>query len=190
MKLLARKLFDTGLYSALTPGGAIGVGWKLNFYTAGTSTRANSYNAPSGGSANANPLPADAGGRFDEAWLETGSSYKWVLTDENGVVKVTVDNFAVAADPPSIDSDLDDFLVGTDPLPVASGGTGATNAADAATNLAVLKLSGGPVTGNIVRSTKGVHLYFNNALMTGGQMYVQAAGADPTANPGDIVFEY
>lgn len=75
-------------------------------------------------------------------------------------------------------------------LAVANGGTGASTASAAAAALGVLELSGGTVTGNITRSTKGIHPYFNDAGMTSGKIFIQAIGADPTANPGDIVFEY
>jgi hypothetical protein len=135
---------------------------------------------------------SDAGGRFDEPWIEDGQTIKWVLTDENDVVKVTVDNYLIEAAPPETDADLDDFLTdpSSNPLPVALGGTASTSAANALTALGALPAAGGTVTGNITRSSKGIHPYFNSASMTGGQIYIQAAGADPTANPGDIVFEY
>lgn len=189
---MARRLFDNGIFNVLTSGAAIGVGWKLQFYTGGTATPITTYNARSGGSANANPVVADASGRFDEIWIEDDQTIKWVLADENDVPKVTVDDVLIDSSPPTFDADLTDFLTdaSADPLQVAIGGTGATDATNAATNLAVLRLAGGTVTGNIVRSGKGIHPYFNNSSMTGGQIYIQAAGADPTANPGDIVFEY
>lgn len=188
---MARKLLDTGLFSVLTSGAAIGVGWKLNIYTAGTSTRANSYNAPSGGAANTNPVIADASGRFDEMWLETGASYKWVLTDESDVVKVTVDNFAVSADAPTVSAGLLTFLAGSAALPVANGGTGATTAADAAANLSVLKLSGGEVTGDITRDSAGGHLYHTTAAMNSGRVFLTtSAAADPTSLAGDVWLKY
>ncbi len=75
-------------------------------------------------------------------------------------------------------------------LEVANGGTGASTADAAATALGVVKKNGDTVTGNITRSTKGVHAYFNNAAMSSGQIYMQAQGADPMSGPGDIVFEW
>lgn len=75
-------------------------------------------------------------------------------------------------------------------LSVANGGTGASTAAAGLAALGGLALTGGTMTGNIARSGKGIHPYFDNASMTGGRIYVQAAGADPTTQPGDIVFEY
>lgn len=75
-------------------------------------------------------------------------------------------------------------------LAVANGGTGSTTASAAATALGVLEKSGGTMTGNIVRSGNGIHPYFSNASMTGGRIFIQAIGADPTSSPGDMVFEY
>jgi hypothetical protein len=75
-------------------------------------------------------------------------------------------------------------------LTIANGGTGASSASAACTALGALETQGGIVTGNIVRSTKGVHPYFDNASMTGGRIFVQAMGADPTSQNGDIVFEW
>lgn len=75
-------------------------------------------------------------------------------------------------------------------LSIANGGTGASTAATALTALGALPTAGGTMTGNIVRSGKGVHAYFNDAGMTGGRMFIQALGVDPTSAPGDIVFEY
>jgi hypothetical protein len=58
-------------------------------------------------------LSSASDGRFGEMWLPVGASYKYVLTDENGVVKVTVDNYAVSSDPPTIAAGLDNFLAGS-----------------------------------------------------------------------------
>lgn len=75
-------------------------------------------------------------------------------------------------------------------LAIANGGTGASTAAAALAALGGLPLAGGTMTDDIVRSGKGVYPFFNASGMSGGEMFIQAIGSDPTANPGDMVFEY
>lgn len=54
---------------------------------------------------------------------------------------------------------------------------------------AALALTGGTVTGNIVRSGAGPHLYHGNADFTSGKITVSAAsGGNPTTAPGEIWF--
>jgi hypothetical protein len=187
---LARKLFDIGLFNALSESGALGGGWKLAFYTGGTTTPITTYNARTAGSANANPVVADSNGRFGEIWIEQSQTIKWVLSNAASVVKLTRDNVLIDASPATVDASLTTFLAGSATLPVANGGTASATAANAATALAVLPTAGGTMTGNIVRSGKGVHAYFNDAAMTSGKIFMQAAGADPTAAAGDIVLEW
>jgi len=56
--------------------------------------------------------------------------------------------------------------------------------------VASLPLAGGTVTGNIVRSSAGSHLYHNDAALTSGRVFVTANGAaDPTSLPGDVWIE-
>lgn len=190
---MARKLFDIGIFSVIDVASSIGVGWLLNFYTASTTTRITTYTTPGGGVANSNPVVADADGRFPEIWIEEGQTIKWVLTNELGAVQYSVDDVAIAETPPDIAAGLVDFLTDptSDPLPVTYGGTGSTNAANAAAALAVLPLAGGTMTGNITRSTKGVHVYWNASGQTAGAMFITASGdPDPTSNPGEIWFGY
>lgn len=53
--------------------------------------------------------------------------------------------------------------------------------------VASLPLTGGTVTGNILRQGAGAHLYHADAAMTGGRVFVTAADApDPTSQAGDI----
>lgn len=89
------SLFDTGIFSVTDAGtGAVGAGWKLNFYQTGTSTRLATYptkaDAVALTNANANPVVADAYGRLPAVWL-LDQDYKGVLTDAAGVVKATRD---------------------------------------------------------------------------------------------------
>jgi hypothetical protein len=66
------------------------VGWKAQFYLAGTSTPATTYTDQAGSSANANPVILDGSGEAD-IWLDPAVSYKLVLKDENDAVQRTVD---------------------------------------------------------------------------------------------------
>lgn len=73
------------------------------------------------------------------------------------------------------------------PISIANGGTGQTTA-NAGFN--ALAAAGGTVTGTLKQASKGAYPFWGSTSMTGGQMYIQAIGSDPTTNPGDIVFEY
>jgi len=56
---------------------------------------------------------------------------------------------------------------------------------------APLPLAGGTVTGNILRQGAGVYPYWNDPAMTGGRIFLTAAGdPDPTSLPGDLWFTY
>jgi hypothetical protein len=55
------------------------------------------------------------------------------------------------------------------------------------THTAYVAKVGDTVTGNIVRSSKGVHTYHNDPALTSGRIFITAVGAaDPTSLPGDI----
>lgn len=88
-------LFDPGVFSINDTDGSIGVGWKVNFYRTGTSTRKNTYptraDADALTNANANPVVAPSDGRLPPIWLLEDEEYKAVLTDENDVIKDTSD---------------------------------------------------------------------------------------------------
>jgi hypothetical protein len=50
-----------------------------------------------------------------------------------------------------------------------------------------LALTGGTVSGNILRQGAGPHIYHNDPAMTSGRIFITAVGAaDPTSLPGDI----
>jgi hypothetical protein len=77
-----------------------------------------------------------------------------------------------------------------------SFGMGLLTAATAAAAKAMLAIGnylasvGGTVTGNIVRSGAGPHLYHTDGTFVSGRVYVTAPGAaDPTSQDGDIWIE-
>lgn len=60
-----------------------------------------------------------------------------------------------------------------------------------ATATGIAPFTGGSVTTAITRQGGGVYPYWNSASMTGGRIFLTAAGAgDPTSQPGDIWFTY
>lgn len=189
---MARRLFDDGIYSVVTSSGAIGVGWQLAFYSAGTTTPITTWNAGDSGSANSNPVISDANGRFGPIWVDESQSIKWVLSDANGVPQRTFDEVGIEPTPVAPDASLNSFLTVVAPLPIANGGTNATSAANALANLGALPAAGGTVAGNIVRNTKGAHAYFHDAAMVNPEIFISATGgADPRGGlPGQIWLKY
>lgn len=186
-------LFDTGLFSVIGLDSQIEVGAKLYWYVAGTATATNTYSDPGLSVPNTNPVLAQADGRFPEIWLAPGD-YKYVLTAPGGSPADplhTVDDFNVPDTPPSFDPALDDFLSGNEPLPIANGGTASTSAVNSLAAIGGLPLAGGTVTGNIVRSTKGVHHFWDTAAMNNGGWFITAAAdPDPTTLPGQVWAKY
>ncbi len=77
--------------------------------------------------------------------------------------------------------------VPTSPIPLANGGTGQTTAGPAFNAIAA---AGGTVGAAIKMTGAGAYPHYASTSMTNPKIYVQAMGSDPTANPGDIVFEY
>jgi len=54
-----------------------------------------------------------------------------------------------------------------------------------------LPLTGGTMSGNILRSGGGAHQYWPTSGFTGAKNYITTtAAADPTANPGDVWYAY
>lgn len=118
-------LYDLGIFSIVGTDNALGVGWKLWFYTTGTTSLRNTYptnaDAIAGTNANTNPVVADAGGRFAPIWL-VDANYKVVLTDQYNVPKVT-----------------------RDPCTTASGGSGTVTSVSLSMP-GIFTVSGSPVT--------------------------------------------
>jgi len=78
----------------ITATGAPAVGWKILSYQAGTSTPLATYTTSTGNVAHGNPEQIDTLGYVQQGplWLESGKSYKLVLTDANDAVQKTIDN--------------------------------------------------------------------------------------------------
>lgn len=74
--------------------GAPAVGWKINTYTAGSSSPLTTYTSSDGITPQSNPIILNALGfpTLGQIWLTEGLMYKFQVTDENDVVKYTVDN--------------------------------------------------------------------------------------------------
>jgi hypothetical protein len=91
---------------------------------------------------------------------------------------------------------LDATLTLLSGLATTAYGRSLLNAADAAALrtlagiVAALPLTGGTVTGNILRSSAGPHIYHTDGSFVSGRIFVTAAGAaDPTSQDGDIWLE-
>lgn len=192
---MARILFDEGLFSVIDEASAIGVGWRLTFYTANTTSTINSYSAPSGGVANTIPVLSDAQGRFPQMWLDDGQTIKWALANELGEIITTVDDFDIPSQPPSFNPDLDDFLTdpSADPLPIAYGGTGETSAVNALAALGGMSTNAPSVSGQITQTSRGVYHFWESAALTFGNHFLIPEGdPDPAGfnSPGHVLMKY
>jgi len=83
--------------TALDAAGVTLSGAKLYFYTTGTTTPAATYSNTGLSVANANPVVADAGGRFSDIFLNPSVIYKAVLKTSADVIVWTADPINSAA---------------------------------------------------------------------------------------------
>lgn len=81
----------TPFFQAIDANGNPYSGAKLNFYATGTSTPKNTYSDAGLTTPNANPVVADAAGRFGPIYLLTDANYKAVLTTSADVTIATFD---------------------------------------------------------------------------------------------------
>lgn len=133
--------------------GAPLVGGKVFTYSAGTTTPLATYTTSAGTVPNANPVILDARGEAD-IWYSPGVSYKIVLKDAADATIWTVDNVAIAGSMAAQNANNVNITGGTigsgvtfngsitgtaanvtGTVAVANGGTGATTAPNARTNL-------------------------------------------------------
>ena len=110
--------FVLPLAQVFTASGRLGAGYKLGFFSTGTSTPLDTYSDAARTIANSNPVVADASGRFDDIHL-ADVPYKVVLTDDDDVEIWTADPVQTSTGEIGI------------PVPLSKGGTGATSAANA-----------------------------------------------------------
>lgn len=188
-------LFDPSRYfSVIGLSSELLVGAKLYWYVGGSTTPINTYADRGLTVANSNPVIADGVARFPQIWLADGTNYKWVLTAADGTPAspiITQDDYLTPALAPTYDPDLTDFLQGTEPLPLANGGTGATSAVDALDLLGGMGVAGGAFDGPITLAGKGGFLRNANAGAASGDVFIQAiGGAAPTMANGDWLAEY
>lgn len=138
---MASLFFPPG-YQILDSNGNPVSGAKVTFYDAGTTDLADTYQDVALSSAHPNPLVADASGRLDNIYVAAGQNYKIKVTNSSDVELFTEDDI-----PPHISN-----ASGT--VPVTSGGTGATTAANARTNLGAASASDvSTLTTNLTNAT-------------------------------------
>lgn len=137
----------------LDANGAPLAGGKVYTYQAGTTTPLATYTTAGGTTPNANPVILDARGEAD-IWYAPGVSYKVVLRTSADALIWTVDNIAMSGSMATQNADNVSITGGTigsgvtfagsitgtatnvtGTVAVANGGTGATTAANARTNL-------------------------------------------------------
>lgn len=137
----------------LDANGAPLAGGKVYTYQAGTTTPLATYTTAGGTTPNANPVILDARGEAD-IWYAPGVSYKVVLRTSTDALIWTVDNIAMSGSMATQNADSVNITGGTigsgvtfagsitgtaanvtGTVAVANGGTGATTAANARTNL-------------------------------------------------------
>jgi hypothetical protein len=98
---MARRLL-TPFLRAIGADGLAMSGAKIYFYTTGTTTPTDSYQASSGGSAHANPVVADSGGLFASIYINDAIQTRAVLKNSAGTTILDIDPvnpvIAVAAD--------------------------------------------------------------------------------------------
>src|SRR5690606_36594099 len=96
----AAYLFSEPTARPLTPSGAIMPSAKLTFYESGTTTLATIYADAELTTPLANPLDADASGRFVPIYLHPLTTYRVLLNDADDVLVYDVDPYALPRDYP------------------------------------------------------------------------------------------
>src|SRR5258706_474684 len=77
--MASKNLAPLPKFTILDNNGAVAAGAKIFTYAAGTANKLATFTDQTGATPNANPIIADAAGRFD-MWLTPGVSYKIVAS--------------------------------------------------------------------------------------------------------------
>lgn len=151
--------------------GGVGAGWKLEFFSSGTSSNLDTFSDDALTTANANPVVADSGGRFGAIFLKD-EAYKVVLSDADDV-QIWV------ADPVrgGVDNIVDDTIKST------LDTTGSANAYALTVNRTITALSDGDTFTAKLNFTNTGSATLN---ITGGQTGASALGAKTIKKHHDL----
>ncbi|ABD27427.1 hypothetical protein Saro_2992 [Novosphingobium aromaticivorans DSM 12444] len=127
------------------------------------------------------------------AFYVSGSNYSMRVRDADGAEVFYVASAVVGADDyQPLDADLT-AIAALATTPYGRAILTAASAAAARSYLGIvdsLPLTGGTVSGNVVRSSAGPHLYHTDNSYVSGRVFVTANGAaDPTSQVGDVWLE-
>lgn len=134
-------------------------GLVYTYATGGTTTPKTTWTNGAGDIAHANPIVLDSSGAAT-VYLTPGEAYRFVVQRANGSTVAVVDP-VTALDGADIEEIVEDILA-AQVLPVANGGTGASTAAGARTNLGIAY----PVDLVVACSDEGTELVAGTAKLT------------------------
>jgi hypothetical protein len=170
---MAHQVFNLPPQQPLSAAGRVLPGAKLYSYLTGTSTPSSLYTTSALSVAHANPLIADAGGRFSTAYMDPSIVYKITVTDSTDVLLYTID--------PANDQILSRAIIGSVLYPQTAGESGltivnayyepgwidryGTNTTPGTTNMATA-VQAAFTSGHLVRGNRGTTYYCGSTTIT------------------------